>query len=173
MPTFTLQAEDAHNAMEEATSKMNKAKRDAALAAQLWQPENLKGGNLKQYQLEGLRWLTTLYENGLSGILADEMGLGKTIQVISLIAYLKTKKVKGPFIVAAPLATLPNWMNEFRKVSHGIHQSPVTTPQSPPINNSLSTTHCSQSLSSPLDFFLHHFTSSQLSSVAAVRRGLA
>jgi len=101
--------------MEEATSKMNKAKRDAALAAQLWQPENLKGGNLKQYQLEGLRWLTTLYENGLSGILADEMGLGKTIQVISLIAYLKTKKVKGPFIVAAPLATLPNWMNEFRK----------------------------------------------------------
>jgi SNF2 family DNA or RNA helicase len=131
LPTFTLQAEDAHNAMEEATSKMNKAKRDAALAAQLWQPENLKGGNLKQYQLEGLRWLTTLYENGLSGILADEMGLGKTIQVISLIAYLKTKKVKGPFIVAAPLATLPNWMNEFRKVSHGIRQSPVTSHQSP------------------------------------------
>ena len=36
---------------------------------------------MKPYQLEGLRWLVTLYENGLSGILADEMGLGKTIQV--------------------------------------------------------------------------------------------
>lgn len=41
------------------------------------------GGKLKPYQLEGLRWLVTLYENGLSGILADEMGLGKTIQVRS------------------------------------------------------------------------------------------
>lgn len=45
------------------------------------QPSNLVGGTLKPYQLEGLRWLVTLYENGLSGILADEMGLGKTIQV--------------------------------------------------------------------------------------------
>lgn len=44
------------------------------------QPSNLVGGTLKPYQLEGLRWLVTLYENGLSGILADEMGLGKTIQ---------------------------------------------------------------------------------------------
>lgn len=47
----------------------------------LQQPSNLVGGKLKPYQLEGLRWLVTLYENGLSGILADEMGLGKTIQV--------------------------------------------------------------------------------------------
>lgn len=45
-------------------------------------PPNLVGGTLKPYQLEGLRWLVTLYENGLSGILADEMGLGKTIQVL-------------------------------------------------------------------------------------------
>lgn len=44
------------------------------------QPANLVGGTLKPYQVEGLRWLVTLYENGLSGILADEMGLGKTIQ---------------------------------------------------------------------------------------------
>jgi ATP-dependent DNA helicase len=26
--------------------------------------------------LEGVRWLASLYENGVSGILADEMGLG-------------------------------------------------------------------------------------------------
>ncbi|CAN0395309.1 unnamed protein product, partial [Discosporangium mesarthrocarpum] len=79
------------------------------------QPSNLVGGTLKGYQLEGLRWLVTLYENGLSGILADEMGLGKTIQVISLIAHLRMKKVNGPFLITAPLATLPNWINEFKK----------------------------------------------------------
>ena len=31
------------------------------------------------YQLEGLQWLLSLWENGLSGILADEMGLGEQI----------------------------------------------------------------------------------------------
>lgn len=59
--------------------------------------------------------MATLYENGLSGILADEMGLGKTIQIIALLAYLQEKSVKGPFIIAAPLATLPNWIKEFKK----------------------------------------------------------
>ena len=40
------------------------------------QPENLaKGCFLKDYQLEGVRWMASLYENGVSGILADEMGV--------------------------------------------------------------------------------------------------
>lgn len=45
------------------------------------QPELVSGGTMRKYQLEGLEWLVSLYENGLNGILADEMGLGKTIQV--------------------------------------------------------------------------------------------
>ncbi len=41
------------------------------------QPKNLASDcKLKDYQLEGVRWLVSLYENGVSGILADEMGLG-------------------------------------------------------------------------------------------------
>ena len=32
---------------------------------------------LKEYQIKGLNWLATLYEQGINGILADEMGLGK------------------------------------------------------------------------------------------------
>lgn len=36
-------------------------------------------GELKEYQLKGLRWLDNLYDQGINGILADEMGLGKTI----------------------------------------------------------------------------------------------
>ena len=43
------------------------------------------------------------------------MGLGKTIQVIALIAHLLTQNVNGPFLVVAPLATLPNWVREFQK----------------------------------------------------------
>ena len=70
---------------------------------------------LKDYQLEGVRWLASLFENGVSGILADEMGLGKTIQVIGLIAHLLDQGVSGPFLVVAPLATLPNWVREFEK----------------------------------------------------------
>ena len=45
------------------------------------QPKMLKGGELKEYQLQGLRWMVSLHNNHLNGILADEMGLGKTIQV--------------------------------------------------------------------------------------------
>lgn len=56
-----------------------------------------------------------LYENGVNGILADEMGLGKTIQCIGVIAYLIEMGVKGPFLVAAPLSTVPNWVAEFKK----------------------------------------------------------
>lgn len=43
------------------------------------------------------------------------MGLGKTIQVIAMIAHLLTQNVAGPYIVVAPLATLPNWVREFQK----------------------------------------------------------
>jgi hypothetical protein len=42
------------------------------------QPSILTGGHLKEYQLAGLQWLVSLYNNRLNGILADEMGLGKT-----------------------------------------------------------------------------------------------
>lgn len=40
------------------------------------QPALITGATLKDYQLEGVRWIAGLWENGLNGILADEMGLG-------------------------------------------------------------------------------------------------
>lgn len=80
------------------------------------QPTILTGGTLKEYQLKGLQWMISLYNNNLNGILADEMGLGKTIQTISLITYLiETKKQNGPFLVIVPLSTLTNWNLEFEK----------------------------------------------------------
>ncbi|KXT06631.1 hypothetical protein AC578_8501 [Pseudocercospora eumusae] len=79
------------------------------------QPDLVTGGLMRTYQLEGLDWLTSLYENGLNGILADEMGLGKTIQTISFLAFLREKGVNGPFLIAAPLSTTSNWVAEFKK----------------------------------------------------------
>ena len=49
------------------------------------QPSMLKppsGAKLRQYQMVGLQWMVSLYNNHLNGILADEMGLGKTVQVM-------------------------------------------------------------------------------------------
>ncbi|XVF63178.1 hypothetical protein PTKIN_Ptkin09bG0067400 [Pterospermum kingtungense] len=78
------------------------------------QPSILQGGELRSYQLEGLQWMLSLFNNNLNGILADEMGLGKTIQTISLIAYLlENKGVTGPHLIVAPKAVLPNWIHEF------------------------------------------------------------
>eukprot|EP00794_Sanderia_malayensis_P013930 gene13930-15382_t len=79
------------------------------------QPSLITGGVLRSYQLDGMEWLRGLYENGINGILADEMGLGKTLQCMSLIAYLIEQGIRGPFLVAAPLSTLPNWMAEFKR----------------------------------------------------------
>ena len=80
------------------------------------QPSILVGGTLKEYQLKGLQWMISLYNNNLNGILADEMGLGKTIQTISLVTYLiEHKKQNGPFLVIVPLSTLTNWNLEFEK----------------------------------------------------------
>ncbi|KAL4600126.1 hypothetical protein ACB092_11G175500 [Castanea dentata] len=67
------------------------------------QPSMLQGGELRPYQVEGLQWMVSLFNNNLNGILADEMGLGKTIQTISLIAYLmESKGVTGPHLIVAP-----------------------------------------------------------------------
>jgi ATP-dependent helicase STH1/SNF2 len=80
------------------------------------QPTILQGGTLKEYQLKGLQWMISLYNNNLNGILADEMGLGKTIQTISLITHIIEKKQNnGPFLVIVPLSTLTNWNIEFDK----------------------------------------------------------
>jgi ATP-dependent helicase STH1/SNF2 len=80
------------------------------------QPKILVGGKLKEYQMKGLQWMISLYNNNLNGILADEMGLGKTIQTISLVTYLiERKRQNGPFLVIVPLSTLTNWTMEFDK----------------------------------------------------------
>lgn len=75
----------------------------------------LTGGRLKGYQLKGIKWMISLWQNGLNGILADQMGLGKTVQTIGLLSHLKGNKMHGPFLIVAPLSTLSNWVNEIKR----------------------------------------------------------
>ena len=70
----------------------------------------IQQGTLKTYQLKGMNWLCSLYDQGINGILADEMGLGKTVQSLSFLAYVaETYGVWGPFLVITPASTLHNW----------------------------------------------------------------
>ncbi|TKY65425.1 ATP-dependent helicase BRM [Spatholobus suberectus] len=77
------------------------------------QPSMLRAGTLRDYQLVGLQWMLSLYNNKLNGILADEMGLGKTVQVMALIAYLMEFKGNyGPHLIIVPNAVMVNWKSE-------------------------------------------------------------
>ncbi|PVF96711.1 hypothetical protein CPB86DRAFT_786641 [Serendipita vermifera] len=80
----------------------------------------ITGATLKDYQLAGVQWLSTLHANGLNGILGDEMGLGKTLQTIAFLAYLRDMGIWGPFLIVCPLSVLHNWISEFSKFAPAI-----------------------------------------------------
>ncbi|WWC60156.1 uncharacterized protein I303_102720 [Kwoniella dejecticola CBS 10117] len=85
------------------------------------QPSTLSEGTiLKDYQLLGVNWLNLLWSKKIGCILADEMGLGKTIQVISFIAHLKEKGIKGPHMIFVPASTLENWTREFARFAPSV-----------------------------------------------------
>lgn len=82
----------------------------------LRQPKCIVNGEMRDYQLEGLSFLVSMFDNGLSAILADEMGLGKTLQTIAFLGYLKFERhVGGPHLVVCPLSVLSSWMKEFQR----------------------------------------------------------
>ncbi len=78
------------------------------------QPAFIHGGQLHNYQLEGMNWLRHSWQKGTNVILADEMGLGKTIQTISFFCALHADWSRGPFLLVVPLSTLRNWPREFQ-----------------------------------------------------------
>ena len=64
---------------------------------------------LRDYQLEGYRWLARLAHWGAGACLADDMGLGKTIQALALIL---SRAPSGPTLVLAPTSVCGNWLDE-------------------------------------------------------------
>ncbi|KAK1935917.1 snf2-related chromatin remodeling factor SRCAP [Babesia divergens] len=86
------------------------------------QVPSLIKATLRPYQVEGLRWLASLYRQKSNGILADEMGLGKTLQTIALLAHLACEHGNwGPHLIVVPTSVLINWEMEFKKFCPGFN----------------------------------------------------
>ena len=68
--------------------------------------------DLRDYQIEGYRWLSHLAALGVGGCLADDMGLGKTLQAIAM---LLSRAPRGPALVIAPTSVVFNWQREMER----------------------------------------------------------
>ncbi|MBR7801568.1 DEAD/DEAH box helicase [Undibacterium fentianense] len=64
---------------------------------------------LRDYQLDGFRWLARLAHWGVGACLADDMGLGKTVQTLALLV---SRAPEGPALVIAPISVAMNWQSE-------------------------------------------------------------
>ena len=96
--------------------RLDKARtQDFAKLEKTTQPENMQGGELMNYQIEGLNWLYFKWFTQKNAILADEMGLGKTIQIIGFLATLVADWNCFPFLVVVPNSTCPNWRREIKR----------------------------------------------------------
>uniref|UniRef100_A0A915Q5G0 Uncharacterized protein n=1 Tax=Setaria digitata TaxID=48799 RepID=A0A915Q5G0_9BILA len=71
--------------------------------------------SLRQYQQEGIRWMSFLEEYGLSGILADDMGLGKTLQTLCLLAMKIYCKPQAKVLIVCPPTLVNHWCAEWSK----------------------------------------------------------
>lgn len=67
---------------------------------------------LRDYQVDGFRWLARLGELGFGACLADDMGLGKTVQLIALLLH---RARTGPALVVAPTSVCENWLRELAR----------------------------------------------------------
>ncbi|KAK8884367.1 hypothetical protein M9Y10_043477 [Tritrichomonas musculus] len=77
-----------------------------------------KGDNktMRDYQVEGLKWLIKCWDHHHGSILADEMGLGKTIQLLSFLTFLnKNTEWKGPYLIAVRTNTFKQWCDEIER----------------------------------------------------------
>ena len=79
-------------------------------------------GELRPYQIDGVKWLLTLYKYSLGGILADDMGLGKTIETIAFVNAIKSDK---PILIVSPKSLVFNWVSEFNKFAKDIPVYPI------------------------------------------------
>lgn len=80
-------------------------------------PETLQA-DLRDYQVEGYRWLARLSRWGVGGVLADDMGLGKTVQTLGVLI---DRAVGGPALIVAPTSVGDNWIREAARFAPGLN----------------------------------------------------
>lgn len=76
-------------------------------------PAGLFRGELRNYQMQGVRWLAAMGKQGCNLVLADEMGLGKTIQTLALLASDVVENL--PALIICPTSLIENWARESAK----------------------------------------------------------
>ena len=77
---------------------------------------------LRNYQIDGFKWLAILKKYHIGGILADDMGLGKTLQIITLLSLQTLEK---PSLIVCPKSLVFNWKNEFEKFAPNLSVSEI------------------------------------------------
>lgn len=104
------------------------------------EPHIYKNANrLRDYQVDGVNWLASMWYKRQGCVLADEMGLGKvrtllslcvcacalyvkrltlhfsqTVQIVCFIEHIyRVEKLRRPYLVVVPLSTIEHWRREF------------------------------------------------------------
>ncbi|MDX2505829.1 MAG: DEAD/DEAH box helicase [Gammaproteobacteria bacterium] len=87
---------------------------ERAEQARQYEPElpSTLQAELRDYQMDGFKWLSRLAQWGAGACLADDMGLGKTLQAL---AFILTRAAQGPTLVIAPTSVCFNWIDEIRR----------------------------------------------------------
>ncbi|MBT9583745.1 DEAD/DEAH box helicase, partial [bacterium] len=67
---------------------------------------------LRDYQLDGFRWLAQRARAGCGACLADDMGLGKTLQALALM--VKEQRA-GAHLVVCPTSVTSNWKEQIER----------------------------------------------------------
>ncbi|KAL6758954.1 hypothetical protein V8C86DRAFT_2585256 [Haematococcus lacustris] len=107
-------------------------------------------GELRHFQLQGVRWLASMHMSGLSCILSDERASDRRGQVGGMVSFLQSRGNCGPFLIVAPSSHHSAWLGELhgllgsnvivhslhgqiitKEVLHSIHTASAT-PQAPP-----------------------------------------